>query len=146
MFRKIINAPETETKEQLSKDRLLRLRNLDGHIIACTLQDGPAGSKIILSLSQTPLYYLQPAPVAAKEQTYQWFTANHTGQRQEELRGILPLHDAQLSRIFLVETDPRVFDSADDSIVSTSELVALLKPPSPRKHLLGWLLRKNRPN
>ncbi|GBR77254.1 hypothetical protein NO2_1665, partial [Candidatus Termititenax persephonae] len=128
---------------QLSKDRLLRLRNLDGHIIACTLQDGPAGSKIILSLSQTPLYYFQPAPVAAKEQTYQWFTANHAGQRQEELLGILPLHDSKLSRIFLVGTDPGVFDFADDSIVSTRELVALLKPPKPRKHLFGWLRKKN---
>ncbi|MDR1323270.1 MAG: hypothetical protein LBK68_02415 [Candidatus Margulisbacteria bacterium] len=139
MFRKIISAAEAETQIQqvshssgyINENILIKLRNPDGHIIAGRLQKNPDGSKTILALGSEPLYYARPLGPNADGQTYKWHTIDPFSGKKEALQNILALHDFDLTRIALLDTDPELFSEEQNllgnygSFVNASELAAL---------------------
>jgi hypothetical protein len=148
MFRKIISAAETETQTQQASynlgqvdgNTLIKLRNPDGRIIAGRLQENPNGSKTILALSSAPLYYAQPLGQNADGQTYKWFLIDPFSGKKQVLQNILALHNSDLTKIVLLDTDSELFDSFSNygSPISARELEALTRRSE--KSLFAFLL------
>ncbi|GBR74396.1 hypothetical protein NO1_1580 [Candidatus Termititenax aidoneus] len=131
MFGKTISATETKTKtqqaayssQQVDGNTLIKLRNPDGRIIAGRLYKNPDGGKTILALGGQPLYYAGPA---GQNGVYQWFKIDPFSGQKETLQNILALHNFDLTRIALLDTDPETF-SDECAFVSARELTALTK-------------------